>query len=944
MSEPDEKDPRILLAAQIADGAAIDWTATGRPTGADAPQDPRFLESLRAVAAIARAHAAQSAPDDLHASIRGDRPEDSSGDPIQWGPLRVLDKIGRGSFGDVYRARDPRLDRDVALKLLRHRSHVPDGTEIVEEARLMARVRHPNVVTIYGAERIDGRTGIWMELLSQRNLAEEVTANGPMSPADAMRTVRELASGLGAIHAAGLLHRDVKPQNVLRNDSGRAVLTDFGTGHEHEEQDQTSPVAGTPLYVAPEILSGKPASVRADIYSLGVLLYYLVSGRHPVEGRSLEDIREAHRAGRYTPLASHRGIQRRLGVLVGRATAADPSLRLENAAEFEREIVALLQPSSRRSLAAAALVGVVVSIGAYAAWRATTPVAEGTRALVRARFAVAPFMRTGGVSPDGATIVCSTREEPLALCGLNDGSVRAIQVDGAAGLPDGAFAQFSPDGRRLIYMRRTQPTNPQGVSSLHIANIDGTGDRAVFTPRADQWFLRPGNWAARANVIVADLKHLNEDHEIVLLDPETGTTRVMRNFDRAHPVQTMAISADGRFITHDYQPGPDWKRDLVVIETATGRSWSLVEGDSDEIAPLWAHDGSQVFFSSDRSGTMGIWAQRVVEGRPIGEPEMLMDTGRDLYSANGIAGDGRILYMRRTGGFDGYRTALDLTGAAMSARRLSPRALDQIAAPDWSPDGSRLAYLASPSRLGAGIGASRVVVQNAATGREFDWVIDGQVHQTSMRWWPDGQSMLLRRRGEQFRVVVEQREAETGRVLRTFPPLSGAGGDIVPTPDGSALVYTSGGVVRELRLADMSDRVLMTIDKPSGFTQAAGISMTRDGDRVAVAVLNPDPADTEVMIVSRLTGIVTRLRFPVPAFPVGWVDGDRSMLAVSKEIASSERARVFAYDVATGSIRWLGLTAEQPRQFRLHPNGRELLFSAGQSRLELWWLENAGRE
>jgi len=200
-----------------------------------------------------------------------------------------------------------------------------------------------------------------------------------------------------------------------------------------------------------------------------------------------------------------------------------------------------------------------------------------------------------------------------------------------------------------------------------------------------------------------------------------------------------------------------------------------------------------------------------------------------------------------------------------------PRALDQIAAPDWSPDGSRLAYLASPSRLGAGIGASRVVVQNAATGREFDWVIDGQVHQTSMRWWPDGQSMLLRRRGEQFRVVVEQREAETGRVLRTFPPLSDAGGDIVPTPDGSALVYTSGGVVRELRLADMSDRVLMTIDKPSGFSQAGGISMTPDGDRVAVAVLNPDPADTEVMIVSRLMGSVSRLRFPVPAFP-GWMD------------------------------------------------------------------------
>ncbi len=265
----------------------------------------------------------------------------------------------------------------------------------------MARVRHPNVVTIYGAERIDGRTGIWMELLSQRNLAEEIAANGPMPPADAMRTAGELASALSAIHAAGLLHRDVKPQNVLRNEHGLAVLTDFGTGHDHEDHGLTSPIAGTPLYVAPEILAGHPPSARADIYSLGVVLYFLLSGRHPVEGHSLEEIRQSHRTGRRTPIGSRGRISRRVRGIVDRATDADPSARPATASDFEREVAALRQPSSQRSLVAAAILALLASLGAYAAWRTNAIEQDDNRALVRTAFGDMTGLRTGGVSPDG---------------------------------------------------------------------------------------------------------------------------------------------------------------------------------------------------------------------------------------------------------------------------------------------------------------------------------------------------------------------------------------------------------------------------------------------------------------------------------------------------------------------------------------------------------------
>lgn len=939
--EPDEQDERIRLAAQIADGQAVDWPAVEPVASARTHQDLRFLQSLQAVAAIAKAHAASPMDGAALAASRAGGRGGPAGDPIQWGPLRIIEKIGRGSFGDVYRAYDPRLDRDVALKLIR-RSQAPDESEIVEEARLMARVHHPNVVTIYGAERIDGHAGIWMKLLSHRNLAEEVAANGPMPPQDALRTVGELARALSAIHGAGLLHRDVKPQNVLRDERGLAVLTDFGTGHQHEEGGLTSPIAGTPLYLAPEILDRHPPSVRADLYSLGVVLYYLLSAGHPVEGRSIEEIRDAHRTGRRTPLRSRGSFSRRLRRLVDRATDPDPSARPATAAELEADVAALQQPSSYRGLAAAAALGLLVSLGAYSAWRAPVVGQHESRALVRAGFADVSRLRMGSVSPDGQKVVCSGPGQPLSLCGLNDRSITVVPLASSSGVPDGAFAQFSPDGRRIVYTR-INPDNTRVPASLHIANVDGTGDRQLFAPQPQHWFLRPTDWASQANVIVGDLMNLDGAHAIVLIDPNQGTTRVVRSFDREHPVQTVAISADARYIAHDYQPGRDWTRDLVVIDATSGDSWTLVDGDSDEVAPIWARDGSRVFFSSDRSGTMGIWEQPVSGGRPVGEPEMLIETGRDLYTANGTASDGRILYLRRTGGFDGYRTTLDLSGAAMNVRRVSPRALDEISAPDWSPDGSRLAYLASSARIGNRIRASRVVIQDTISGREFDWIVDGQIHQISLRWWPDGKSILLRRPGEPTsKPVVEQRDVETGRVIREFP-LVRVGGDVMPTPDGAALIYTASGAVRELRLADLRDRVLAAVAQPWALNGPAGISMTSDGDRIAVSVitLKSNPPEAAAMVVTRSTGAVTHLRFPVAAYPVAWVAGGRQLLAVTRNPESERRARLFTYDPVDGSTRNLGLTAEQPRQFRVHPGGKELLFSAGQSRAELWWLTAA---
>ena len=143
-----------------------------------------------------------------------------------WGHLRLIESVGRGAFGQVYRAWDSHLDREVALKVIRAPAAGSGSARsaFIEEARLLARVRHPNVVTVYGADRVDGQSGLWTEFIRGRTMAEIVRHDGPLDSAEAARVGRDLCRGLGAIHSAGLLHRDVKAQNVMREDGGRIVL------------------------------------------------------------------------------------------------------------------------------------------------------------------------------------------------------------------------------------------------------------------------------------------------------------------------------------------------------------------------------------------------------------------------------------------------------------------------------------------------------------------------------------------------------------------------------------------------------------------------------------------------------------------------------------------------------------------------------------------------
>src|SRR5262249_49646502 len=155
-----------------------------------------------------------------------------------------------------------------------------------------------NVVTVLGAERHDSRVGLWMEFIRGRTLEDILREQGPSGEREAALIGLDLCRALAAVHRAGIVHRDIKAGNVMREEGGRIVLMDFGAGLEvGKDRAGKASLVGTPLYMAPEILRGEASTVRSDLYSLGVVMYHLVTARYPLSAGSFQRLREAHQRG-----------------------------------------------------------------------------------------------------------------------------------------------------------------------------------------------------------------------------------------------------------------------------------------------------------------------------------------------------------------------------------------------------------------------------------------------------------------------------------------------------------------------------------------------------------------------------------------------------------------------------------------------------------------------
>lgn len=554
------------LATSIADGAPVDWQQAEQTAD---PRERRFIRHLRLVANVAELYRSLPAEPAL------DAPLEPGAQGPTWGHLELRGSLGRGTSGEVHRAWDTELHREVALKLF-----PPDPkmtprvrASVLAEARRLARVRHPNVATVYGADVNQDRIGFWMELVHGASLQEVVERDGPLGACEAAGIGIELCAALAAVHGAGLLHRDVKAQNVLRETGGRIVLTDFGTGE--EAGTKFTRMAGTPMYLAPEILAGKPASAQSDLYSLGVLLFYLVTREFPVSAKTMPELMRAHRSGGVRHLRDLRpDLPASFVDAVERLLAADPAARFQTAGEAEialRRVVgpadagivdvpSPARPTSRSWIVATAAAVLLVATVALIVWSMRTPGAG--RISGNPRIAVMPMR---AIDP--------TTAPPFFAEGLTDqmvatlGQVGSLRISSAPPVGDGSGTPTVPEGAADAILETTLLTTPGGDGSqprirVNARLISAGGGPILWTnsferPLSDAFSIQ----ALIASEIASALNAVISPEEASRLAPGTRQTTPqaaaaflegralidqygVENWERAEAAFTRAIASD----------------------------------------------------------------------------------------------------------------------------------------------------------------------------------------------------------------------------------------------------------------------------------------------------------------------------------------------------------------------------------------------------------------
>ncbi len=437
-----ERDNYQALLESLADGVEVDWSALDSAATTDVGR--RRYRNLRLVARVAELHRTLVLDDeDGTASASSLVDKAPADDPTTWGHLSVHGRLAAGAFGRIYRAHDPQLNREVALKLLH------DGIpafrpldHLLGEARKLAKVHHLNVVTVYGADVRDGRAGLWMELVDGQTLETWLRTHGPMGRGEVSAVAIDLCRALAVVHGAGLVHGDVKAQNVMREQGGRIVLMDFGAGRV-QGADATG-VAGTPMYLAPEVLAGEPPTPRSDLYSLGVLLFHLLTAAYPYRGEDLDGLRAAHADGTRTWLRDLRpDLPDRLVQSIERAIDADPARRFGTAGAMERAFPEAPELAGRAAEIVTAPPAVVEKSFAAARWSRPGFVV-GTLVLLCAvvglivlsfrggRTAVTPAVRSIAVLP--MTDLSDPQQMPYLADGLHDqlittlGQIQSLRV------------------------------------------------------------------------------------------------------------------------------------------------------------------------------------------------------------------------------------------------------------------------------------------------------------------------------------------------------------------------------------------------------------------------------------------------------------------------------------------------------------------------------------
>ena len=443
-------------------------------------------------------------------------------DTIVDGRYRIINRIGSGGMADVYCAEDTQLGRRIALKLLYRR--FAEDAEFVErfrrEASSAAGLQHPNVVQVFDRGEWDGTYYIAMELLEGRNLKQVVRDHGALEPALAVDIVIQILKAARFAHRRGIVHRDIKPHNVIVDDEGRAKVTDFGIARaSSSDMTETGSIMGTAQYLSPEQAQGQPVDARSDLYSIGIVLYELLTGAVPFDAESavsiaLKQVSETP----VPPMQRNPAVPPALDAVVMRAMRKDPAERYQDADAFiaalegaiaggyvetvavAEDPVALLEEEDRRNWARIALIALLVlalaaiALGAWLLLRTdarTVPDVVGKRSGTAAQMLQNRGFEVDVVPIQSDTVpddrVASQRPDPGSEA--DEGSVVTITVSSGPGEAAVPLVQGLPAGEAADRLREA------GFKSDQRREFSDTvkADRVIETSPAEGSTVRKGS-------------------------------------------------------------------------------------------------------------------------------------------------------------------------------------------------------------------------------------------------------------------------------------------------------------------------------------------------------------------------------------------------------------------------------------------------------------------
>ena len=260
------------------------------------------------------------------------------------GRYRIVDELGRGAMGIVYKAEDPNLDRLVALKTIILPEDAEEHGEYRKrfflEAKAAGKLNHPHIVTTFDCGEHEGMAYLAMELLEGIDLRTRVTKQG-VTALEAIEIARQVAEGLGYAHERGVVHRDIKPGNIMLNGGAKAKIMDFGLARMRMADHKTSTgmVLGTPRYMSPEQISGQPVDQRSDIFSLGIVLYEMLTGTRLFSGENIEQVQHSiTQTDHVPPTRVVPGLPAMIDFVVARALKKDPAVRYQDAYELAADL------------------------------------------------------------------------------------------------------------------------------------------------------------------------------------------------------------------------------------------------------------------------------------------------------------------------------------------------------------------------------------------------------------------------------------------------------------------------------------------------------------------------------------------------------------------------------------------------------------------------------